>query len=72
MARTVAQIQADLDAHYAARLASLNGDYSLDTGQGRQSVTRRSLTEINKSIAVLEDEMEEATSLGLNSVVVRR
>ncbi len=61
MARAVAEIQADLDAAYAARRAALLGQsYTLDTGQGRQTVTRANLTEINRTIQTLETEMAEA------------
>ena len=58
--RTSAQVQADLTAAYAARLAAMSGQsYSVNTGQGSQSVTRANLTEINKTISLLEAELEE-------------
>ena len=60
MARTAAEIQTDLDAAYAARRAALLGQsYALDTGQGRQTVTRANLTEINRTIQALETELSE-------------
>ena len=71
MARTLEQVDAALAKAYAAQEAALNGDYSLDTGQGRQSVTR-DLNAINKTIDRLENEREELTSLGITSVVVCR
>ena len=59
--RTVAEIQTDLDAAYAARRAALSGQqYSLDTGQGRQTVTRADLPAINATIRDLESELAEA------------
>lgn len=59
MARTVAAIQADLTAAYASRLKALEAtSYSLDSGQGRQTVTRN-LDQINKTIRLLEDELAE-------------
>jgi hypothetical protein len=70
MARTSAEIQADLTLLYAARTAAATGQsYTLDTGQGRQSVTRANLTEINRAIQQLEADLEEITlgpSPGLN------
>jgi hypothetical protein len=60
MARTITAIQADLDAFYAARRAvALGQTYQLDTGQGRQAVTRANLTEINRTIQTLETELSE-------------
>lgn len=60
MARTTAAVQADLDAFYAARRAvALGQAYQLDTGQGRQAVTRANLTEINRTIQALEVELSE-------------
>jgi hypothetical protein len=62
MARSAVAIQADLDAFYAARrTVALGASYSLDTGQGRQTVTRANLTEINHTIQILETELAEAT-----------
>lgn len=60
MARTAAEIQTDLDAAYASRRSALlSQSLSLDTGQGRQQVTRANLTEINRTIQALETEMSE-------------
>ena len=76
--RTVAAIQADLTACYAARLAVLkNQSYQLDTGQSRQTVTRANLTEINRLIDSLKAELEEAEQLargdsGIVSLAFRR
>lgn len=61
MARDIAEIQADLTAAYESRRTALQAqNYSLDTGQGKQSVTRASLSEINKTIRELQAELEEA------------
>lgn len=62
MARTTAQIQADLDTAYAARRAALLGQsYTLDTGQGRQTVTRADLRAIENTIAILEAELADTS-----------
>lgn len=65
MARPVDEIQADLTAAYAARRAAYKAQsYSLDTGQGRQQVTRVDLRALDESIAALESELEDATGSG--------
>lgn len=62
MARSATDIQADLDAAYAARRAALTAQsYSMDTGQGRQQATRANLDQIQILIADLEGELAEAT-----------
>jgi len=65
MARSATEIQLDLTAAYAARRASLSGgeEYSIDSGQGRQSV-KRPLASINATIRELEAELLEAESGG--------
>lgn len=64
MARTVTEIQADLVIARAARVKALDAEeYSIDTGQGRQSV-RRSLPNIERTIRSLEAELLEAQSDG--------
>lgn len=65
MARDAAAIQADLDLAYTARRAALQGGegYSIDSGQGRQSV-QRPLSSINATIRELEAELLEATTDG--------
>ena len=71
--RTVAEIQADLAAAYAARrVALLAQSMSLDTGQGRQTVTRANLTEINRTIQSLEVELDEATNGANPSITFER
>jgi hypothetical protein len=66
MARSAAQIQIVLDAYYAAQLGlATHQSYSLDTGQGRQTVTRADLPSINATIAQLEAEIEQLTSGGI-------
>lgn len=58
--RSVADIQADLTAAYAARRSALQAEqYAVDTGQGRQSV-QRNLEQINKTIIALEVELRDA------------
>ncbi len=60
--RTSADIQTDLDAAYTARRTALSAQsYSLDTGQGKQTVNRANLSDINKTIRELETELENAT-----------
>lgn len=61
MARSVTDIQIDLDAAYAARREAMKPGYSLDTGQGRQSVTPANLAEINRTIKFLESELASAS-----------
>lgn len=59
--RTIAEIQADLDAAVAGRRAAMQAQgYSLDTGQGKQMVNRASLSEFNKTIRELQAELSEA------------
>jgi hypothetical protein len=59
--RTSADIQADLDAAIASRRTTLQAkSYSLDTGQGKQSVERADLGEINKTIRELQAELRQA------------
>lgn len=65
MARSADLIQADLDRAYASRSAALQAQsYSVDSGQGSQSVTRAKLTEIQSIITALEAEYESATDGG--------
>jgi hypothetical protein len=73
MARSYADVQADLNAAYSARRAALLGQsYSLDTGQGRQTVTRANLTEISHLIQALEIELDEATNGANPSITFER
>jgi hypothetical protein len=59
--RESADIQIDLDAAYEARRTAMQAQsYSLDTGQGKQSVNRASLNQLNDTIKYLQDELEEA------------
>jgi hypothetical protein len=61
MPRPTADIQADLTAALESRRMALQAQgYSLDTGQGKQSVNRASLSEINKTIRELQAELDEA------------
>ena len=73
MARPYADVQADLNAAHSARRAALLGQqYSLDTGQGRQTVTRANLTEISHLIQALEIELDEATNGANPSITFER
>lgn len=59
--RSSSEIQTDLDAAYEARRAALSAQsYSLDTGQGKQTVSRANLSDINKMIRDLELELESS------------
>jgi hypothetical protein len=61
--RSSTAIQADLDAAYSIRLKAMDAQsYMHDSGQGKQSVTRANLSEINKTISMLETELEDAIS----------
>jgi BMFP domain-containing protein YqiC len=63
MARTVVEIQAALTRAYAAQLTAMDmQSRSIDSGQGRHSVTSANLTEINHTIERLEAELSEATN----------
>jgi len=73
MARSVTDIQTDLTAFYAARQAIASGQsYSLDTGQGRVTMTRANLTEINRTITDLEAELDEANGGGVSFITLER
>jgi hypothetical protein len=62
--RNPTEIQADLDAAYASRRKALDvEEYTIDSGQGRQTV-RRSLVNIERTIRVLESELNESTNSG--------
>lgn len=66
MARSATDIQTDLDAAYEARRTAMSAQsYSLDTGQGKQTVQRASLAELNATIRALEQELEDATEPGI-------
>lgn len=71
---TRAQITAKLDAISAAIDAVMLGQtYSIDTGQGRQSVTRASLPALEKSLAYWEMRLAEADGeSGVSSLEVVR
>jgi hypothetical protein len=59
--RSSTAIQADLNAAYSIRLKAMDAQsYMHDSGQGKQSVTRANLSEINKTINLLESELETA------------
>ena len=59
--RSAADIQADLDVAYAARRTAMSAQsYSIDSGQGKQTVERASLSDIQKMIRDLQAELEQA------------
>ena len=63
MARTVTQIQTELDAWYAARLAATNGkSLTISTSAGSRTVSQFDLEEINKTITGLERSLASAQS----------
>ena len=68
MSRSADEIQLEIDAWNAALLQmATNGgiaEYSMDTGQGRQSVKRMSVSEIQARIRQLESELNEAQNGG--------
>jgi hypothetical protein len=71
--RTAAQLQTVLDAYYAAQLAlATSASYSIDTGQGRQTVTRANLPDINRTIADLEAELADLSESGIMHIQVDR
>ena len=58
MARTVTQIQTELDAWYAARLAATNGkSLTISTTGGSRTVSNYDLEEINETISLLIREL---------------
>jgi hypothetical protein len=68
MARPIPDIESDLAAFRALRTkAAISGgiaEYSVDSGQGRQSVRRVTLSEINVTLRVLEAELLDAQTDG--------
>ncbi len=61
--RTSAEIKVDYLEWIAARkVVSKGQSYSLDTGQGKQTVTRADLSQINKTLGILKQEYEEAVA----------
>jgi hypothetical protein len=61
MARSSADIKIDLDdAVDARRKAMLGQEYSIDTGQGRQSVRRADLNQLNATVNMLQAEYDAA------------
>jgi len=63
MARNATEIQEDLDAAIASRRAAMQAQsYSMDSGQGRQQVTRVDLKTLNATIRELQNELETANA----------
>lgn len=66
MARSSTEIQLDLTAAYAARRDAMTAQkYNFNSGQGSQGVERASLADINKTIRMLEQELEDSTEPGI-------
>lgn len=76
--RSSTEIQTDLTAAISARTTALGAQsYSMNDGQGSQSVSRAALAELNKTIRELQAELEEAENYesgysGLCSGIFRR
>lgn len=71
MSRPISEIQADLAVAYEGRRKALNvEEYTTDSGQGRSSA-KRNLPNINATIRLLEDELEEAQGTSGQTVSVR-
>lgn len=61
MARTVSEIQAELDQWYAARAATSNGkSVTISTSAGSRTVSQHDLEDINATISLLERELTAA------------
>lgn len=61
--RTAAEIKVEYLIWIEARKVVAGGQaYSLDTGQGKQTVTRANLPAINKTIGMLRQEYDEAVA----------
>lgn len=73
--RTITEIQVELEEVREARRVALKGQsYTLDTGQGRQTVTRADLRALNETIQLLEAELEAAqadAACGGNSGLIK-
>lgn len=67
MARTSTEIQTDITAVRAGILAVVSGaqSYTLDTGQGKQTVTRASIKDLRFYLRELEQELEDSTEPGI-------
>ncbi len=67
MSRSATDIQLDLDTFHALRrTCGTTGiaEYTVESGQGRQSTKRYTLKEINDTIRQLEAELLDATNDG--------
>lgn len=66
MVRTSTEIQADIiEARAALRAAMSAQSYTLDTGQGKQTVTRANIKDLRAYIRDLEQELEDTTEPGI-------
>jgi hypothetical protein len=63
MPRSATQIQTELDAWYAARLAATNGkSITIATSAGSRTLSQYDLSEINETISRLERELMGANN----------
>ena len=63
MARSTTEIQTELDAWYAARLAATNGkSITISTSAGSRTVSQFDLAEINETISLLVRELSATTA----------
>ncbi len=63
MTRTATQVQTELDAWYAARLAASNGkSITISTSAGSRTVSHHDLEDINATISRLERELAGVNS----------
>ncbi len=73
MPRSAAQLEATLAKYYAAQDAlATAASYTIDTGQGRTTVTRANLPDITRTIADLEAELAELTDGGYQHISLER
>ena len=71
MARSVTEIQAELDAWYAARLAATNGkSLTISTSAGSRTVSQYDLSEINETISLLQRELSAAANQSRHNFAV--
>jgi len=71
MPRTATEVQTELDAWYAARLAATNGkSITISTSAGSRTVSTQDLDQINETISRLERELAGIQSGRRNNFAV--
>ncbi len=71
MARTTTEIQTELDAWYAARLAATNGkSLTISTSAGSRTVSQFDLSEINETISLLQRELSATANKSRHNFAV--